>query len=203
MIATAAVRARLRNVAPLGALLVLLAGPAAAEGPVCQRWNVSGAWSAIQDNGSHADFTVTQGDVQILGDATFTKDWNYSGNFDGTLNGSDIKFTVYWTDGEPISNSDLHRPSSIGEYSGTISPTGRITGVTFDKTHPQTRANWYSSRVMGCSKWRVPPAPKALGRTGPSGTGPAMSICERAKDAAERNSPMAGALMRQCKASGG
>jgi hypothetical protein len=30
-----------------------------------------------------------------------------------------------------------------------------------------------------------------------------MSICERARDAAARNSPVAGALMRQCKATGG
>ena len=195
----------------LGAALCLL-GANAAQATECLRWDVSGSWSAIQDNDTRADFTFTQGDTLVQGNATFEKHWTRHGNFDGTLNGSDLKFTVYWN----IYNNGVNE---IGEYLGTISPTGRVTGITFDKYHPEVRVPWYSSRQMGCARWSAGPpattsappgtAPRpaiSLGRVQrpPGGSAPApMTICERARDAAARNSPAAGALQRQCEAAGG
>jgi len=192
--------ATLRGALLLGAALGALASPAAAEGPVCLRWNVSGVWTAIQDNGTHAELNVIQGDVQIQGNASYGQGY-YTGNFDGTLNGSEMNFTVYWQ--APPNRNGRYESNSIGQYSGTISPTGRVTGATFDKSNPTTRANWYSSRQMACARWSAPKAAVTLGRAPPTGDGAPMTICERARDAVARNAPTAGALQRQCRASGG
>jgi hypothetical protein len=197
----AARHARLHGALVLSAALCALASHAAAAAPVCLRWDVSGVWTAVQDNGTHAEFTVTQGDAQIQGNASYSQGY-YTGNFDGTLSGSDMKFTVYWQ--APPNRNGRYESNSIGEYSGTISPTGRVTGTTFDKSNPTTRANWYSSRQMACSRWSVPKAPVALGRAPPTaGAGAPMSICDRARDAVTRNSPTAPALVRECRATGG
>jgi hypothetical protein len=197
----AASLAKSRGALVLGAALGLLTAQAAAAAPVCLRWDASGVWTAIQDNGTHAEFTVTQGDAQIQGNASYAQGY-YTGNFDGTLSGSDMKFTVYWQ--APPNRNGRYESNSIGEYSGTISPTGRVTGTTFDKSNPQTHANWYSSRQMACSRWSVPKPTVTLGRAPPTaGSGAPMSICDRARDAVARNAPTAPALERQCKATGG
>jgi hypothetical protein len=198
--------AKARGAVVLSLALGLLASQAA-NAAECQRWDVSGAWSAIQDNDTRADFDVVQGDTLIQGKATFTSHWTRNGNFDGTLTGSDMKFTVYWN----VFNNGVNE---IGEYTGTISPTGRVTGTTFDKYHPEGRTTWYSSRQMACARWVASPPPTpappakpavALGRVQPpggSGNAPSMSICERARAAIARNSPSASALQRQCDAAG-
>ena len=204
---------RLRSAVLLSAALGLLAAHAA-RGAECLRWDASGNWSAIQDNDTRADFTVTQLDTLIEGNATFTNVWTRNGNFDGTLIGSDLKFTVYW-------NTHNSGVNEIGEYAGTISPTGRVTGTTFDKYHPQTQVVWYSSRQMTCKSWLgegpgpagLPASPGAaakpavaLGRVQPRpgpGNSPPMSICDRARAARARGSPSAPALEQQCVASGG
>ena len=208
---------RLRGGLALGAALALLA-PGAGRAAECSRWDVSGPWTAIQDNGTHADFTVTQGDTLLQGKATFTQGWTREGSFDGTLLGSEIKFTVYWSsfsDGQ-----GRYSPTEIGEYTGAISPTGRVTGTTHDKNHPQTQATWYSSRQMGCARWATATASQSapssanvvakpavvLGRAPPTPGAAAsapMTICERARAAIARNSPSAPALERQCVAGGG
>ena len=213
MSTVAALPTRLRIAALLGAALGLLASPAARAGE-CLKWDLDGAWSAVQANDTRADFTVTQIETRIQGAATFTNGWTRNGNFDGTVNGSDVKFTVYWS----LTNNG---GDEIGEYAGTISPTGRVTGTTFDKYHPQTQVSWYSSRVMTCKSWLADgPGPAAagaaqagadakpvvvLGRV-PHGPGaansPPMSICDRARAARARASPSAPALEAQCVASG-
>ena len=208
---------RLAGGLALGAALALLA-PGAGHAAECLRWDVSGPWTAIQDNGTHADFTFTQGDTLIQGNGKFTQGWTRDGSFDGTLIGSEIKFTVYWSS---YSDSYGHySPTEIGEYTGTISPTGRVTGTTRDKNHPQTQASWYSSRQMACAQWGTGTASQSaqssasgvakpavvLGRAPPTpgaASSAPMSICERAHAAIARNSPSAPALESQCKAGGG
>jgi hypothetical protein len=212
MIAVRPFLAKWRNAALLSAALGLLVSNAA-RAAECLRWDVSGDWSAMQDNLSRADLSVTQGDTLIQGNATFTNQWTRHGNFDGKLTGSNLEFTVYWN----VYNNGVNE---IGEYTGTITPTGRIIGTTFDRYHPQARVAWYSSRQMACSHWSTaaaapgptPPPPggsarpaMALGRVQPpggAGSTPPMTICERARDAIARNSPVAGALERQCAAAG-
>jgi hypothetical protein len=215
MSTVAALVTRLRAAVLLSAALGLLASHAA-RGAECLKWDVSGNWSAIQDNDTRAYFTVTQLDTRVEGDATFTNGWTRNGNFDGTLIGSDLKFTVYWN-----AHNNNSIGSEIGEYAGTISPTGRVTGTTFDKYHPQSQTPWYSSRLMTCKSWLSEgPGPAGagaaqpgaaakpavtLGRVQPapgSGNSPPMSICERARAARARGSPTAPALEQQCVASG-
>jgi hypothetical protein len=215
MISVTAAAIRLAGCLALGSALLL--APGAGHAAECSRWDVSGPWTAVQDNGTHADFTVTQGDTLIQGNAKFTQGWTRDGTFDGTLIGSDLKFNVYWSS---LSDSNGHYSANeIGEYVGTISPTGRVTGTTRDKNHPQTQATWYSSRQMACAHWgsgtAAPPAPSstsgvakpavALGRVqAPPGSAasPPMSICERARAAIARNSPSAQALVSRCQAEG-
>jgi hypothetical protein len=214
MSTVAALLTRLRSAVLLSAALGLLAAHAA-RGAECLKWDVSGKWSAVQGNDTRADFTVIQLDTLIEGNATFTNALTRNGNFDGTLNGLDLKFTVYWSINNNVGNE-------IGEYAGTISPTGRVTGTTFDRYHPQTQVVWYSSRLMTCKSWLGEgPGPAAagalqagaaakpvvvLGRVPPgpgAGNSPPMSICDRARAALARNSPSAPALEQQCVASGG
>lgn len=192
----------------VGAVIVTLTPTAAQAEAACQRWDVSGAWTVVQDNGGHANIVVTQGDTILTGQAR-SPAYVSNGNFDGTLNGSDIKFTIYWTQ---LLDDRYDSKSDIGDYVGTISPTGRITGTTTKQGHPETHASWYSSRAMGCAHWVTsapasppPPVPAkpaiALGRVNPpagSTPGRPMTICERAEDAALRNSPTYEQLKRQC-----
>ena len=124
-------------VALSAALTMLLPTGLRAE---CLEWNVKGQWNALQSNGGQAAFAViTQSGNQISGNAYSNDLAHTRATFEGTLTGSTINFTVFWS------------ASSVGEYTGTISPVGRITGTTFDKNHRETHANWYSSRYMKCA----------------------------------------------------
>ena len=191
--------------AALGAAVLALA-PAAQAATTCERWDISGPWTVVQDNGAHADIVVTQGDTIILGNARAAA--YQGGSLDGTLVGSDLKFTIYWNSG--ANTSEYYARNDIGDYVGTIAQTGRITGTTTKQGHPETHARWYSNKAMGCARWVTPAAApaagnaktgKVLGRTyAPPGSAPArpMTICQRAIDAAERNSPTYEALKREC-----
>jgi hypothetical protein len=191
--------------AAIAAVVAGFAPAAARAATTCERWDVSGPWTIVQDNGAHADIVVTQGDTIILGSANSAA--YLGGNFDGTLVGPDIRFTIYWN--STHDENQHYRPNDIGDYVGTISPTGRITGTTSAQGHPEVHARWFSSRAMGCAHWvtAAPPAPAkpsvALGRVQPpAGAAPAapMTICQRAEDAALRNSPVYEELKRQCLA---
>lgn len=83
----------------------------------------------LQSNGGQATVSVVaQKGNQISGNASaYTAGLGLTkAPFEGTLTGSTINFTVFWS------------AASVGEYTGTISPAGRITGTTFDKNHPAT-----------------------------------------------------------------
>lgn len=138
------------GVAALGAALTMLL-PTGLRAE-CLEWNVKGQWNALQSNGAQATVAVvTQKGNQISGNAsTYSPGLGLTrAPFEGTLNGSTIDFTVFWSG------------ASVGEYTGTISSAGRITGTTFDKNHRATRANWYSNRYMKCA---VEGPPRGSGR---------------------------------------
>jgi hypothetical protein len=192
-----------------GAFLALaLPGAALAA---CARWDVNGPLDLVQTNGSVVNATLHQTSTGIQGDARYEvkrddgafNGYNYydvGGSLDGTLDGDSFDVTIYWTN------------QTTGVYTGRISPQGRITGSTYDAQHPQTIANWYSGRTLTCLAAPAAPSPapaaktgKVLGRTyAPPGSPPAahMTICERARDARARNSPVAPALAEECIASG-
>lgn len=99
--------------------------------------NVVGDWNAIQSNGAVAHFTVPveQQDGNLQATASHT-----NGSVVGTGNGNvtDTAFilTINWSDG------------TIGEYNGNFGLNGRLTGITFDLTRPQSSAFWHSDRTF-------------------------------------------------------
>jgi hypothetical protein len=135
--------------------------PTAAQAP-CTKWDVFGAWDAVQSNspGRNARFfemRPTGGD-QFQGKAMHapvtSNQWR-DGQVDGSVSGSAIRFTVFWD------------ANSVGVYTGTIDGNGRIEGSTYDRNAPQNRATWYSERRMNCLARAETPGPAKP----PAGTG--------------------------------
>jgi hypothetical protein len=62
-----------------------------------------------------------------------------SGTADGQLAGHRFNVTVYWGRGE-----------AVGIYSGSINAQGRLTGVTYDRRNPNSRAEWFARDLMQC-----------------------------------------------------
>ncbi|UPK34103.1 hypothetical protein IVB18_39090 [Bradyrhizobium sp. 186] len=87
------------------ALTMLLPADLRAE---CLEWNVMGKWNALQSNGGAQPtfVVVTQNGSQIAGNAYPNDLLHGRATFEGTLTGSTIKFTVFWS------------ASSVGEYTG-------------------------------------------------------------------------------------
>ncbi len=181
--------------------------PSAAQA-ACSQWDVSyhnmpnESWRAMQSNGSKPLFHLEQTGTLLQGTAGYLKynDGEYEGSVDGsvdgTIKGDFFDVTVYWEDG------------GVGGYTGTIGPTGRLTGTTVDKNNPRNVAKWYSNQPFKCLTSAAPPAAgpppgpaKPLGRvTTGQPTGAPLPICETARVARARNSPAAPGLEAQCKA---
>lgn len=193
--------------------------PAAAHA-ACSRWDISGEWTAVQTNDTKPSFALQQAGSEIHGSGHWARVITYNtfpargddyveadASVDGTIKGDTVEFTAYWSN------------DTIGVYSGEIGPQGRIQGTTYDKSHPESRANWYSDRTVQClagggdssAENAAPAAPtKALGRV--LGTTPALAlqrvgdepmICAQARSARARNSPVAAQLEAQCQKAGG
>lgn len=136
----------------------------------CPQWDISGEWVAVQTNDTKPVLTLQQTGTVIQGSGHWAYTVSYNtfpakgddyveanASIDGTINGDSVEFNAYWSN------------DTIGVYSGRIGPQGRIEGVTYDKRHPQTRADWYSSRTMPCldagtDASGTSPPPLALGR---------------------------------------
>jgi hypothetical protein len=188
-----------------GGLLALLAPGSVLA--ACAQWDVSGPLDLVQTNGTTVTANLHQTDTGIQGDARYEVErsdgWlqgnNYydvGGSVDGTIKGEELDITIYWTN------------QTTGVYAGRVNPQGRVTGSTYDALHPQTMANWHSDRTLKCVPAAAPAAPAgppkpvlALGRVQPAPGTPAsepMTICDRARSARARNSPVAPELERQC-----
>lgn len=158
--------------------------PVLAQAP-CVQWDVSGVWAAMQRGQYYGGFDIQQSGSLLSGSASQGGGEGLpkpARGLDGHIQGAAVEFTVYW------------HHNSIGVYSGTIGPTGRIEGTTFDKLSPNNRASWFSSRQMNCLAREAaapppaaPPRAKALGKkksnvlvpepsTGPSPFGKAKSL---------------------------
>jgi hypothetical protein len=175
----------------------------------CPRWDGSGRIGLVQTNNVTPSVDLAQTDTGLHGTAEWARlvDGGFlngqdaqfaNGTVDATIDGDTIDMTIYWDN------------QTTGVYTGRINAQGRITGSTYDAQHPQTIANWHSDRPLKCLPIPAPaPPPRpalVLGRTPPpAGTipGPPMTVCERARAAAARNSPTAAALARECVATAG
>jgi hypothetical protein len=205
-------------------LCVAMGFPVASQ--ACSQWDVSGQWTAVQSNGAKPNFSLQQSGSGLQGranDVYVHKDacvlvacgddyYNRPASADGAINGDSIELKAYWDN------------NTIGVYSGTIGPQGRIEGTTYDQRHPESRAEWYSDRTMKClsdepASGVSPPSTAspgagkpvvALGRVQSGADAPAVQrigdeppICANARSARARNSPVAPALEAQCRAAGG
>lgn len=121
----------------------------------CARWDLSGDWGAVQNNGYQPRFVLRHTPQGLQGNAAHVVDGGVTtyllvvqkGNparvirasVDGTLRGNSIELTAYWNNG------------TVGVYNGTINAQGRIQGTTVDRMNPRSMATWYSDRPMRCA----------------------------------------------------
>ena len=125
----------------------LAASPTSAQG-ICNQWDLSGNWQAIQSNGYKPQFSLTQKGTELQGSVRYSKvEPNcaktatcpiITGSADGSIRGGAFNLNVYWKDGK------------IGVYSGTVGPQGRLLGNTYDQKTPTSTASFNSSRTMTC-----------------------------------------------------
>lgn len=141
-----------RGAHSVGALtIVLLCGSGLFTSPAaqaaCGQWDVGGKWALQQSNNFATTVlikqSIKQSGSELVGKAQSRSNHigsnpTLQGDLDGRLNGDQLTFNVYWGG------------DSVGVYSGTIGPTGRIEGTTHDKRNPGNRAAWYSSIRMNC-----------------------------------------------------
>ena len=108
------------------AVLLLPSGAAAS----CSGgWVLTGDWIIEQSNDTQFVVRLEQKEKQITGTA-------YRGGdpvvaLTGSIQGDFFTFTVPWG-----------RQNSVGEYNGHVDDRGNFGGTSFDKNHPETRAEW-------------------------------------------------------------
>ncbi len=139
-----------------GAILLLPFAPPA--NAACSQWDISGKWVIEQTNGDFATTLRFQQDGNNLrgsghtGMVTLSGLVTADGTLDGSIEGNDFEFTVYWS-------RDV-----IGVYKGSINPRGRLDGSTYDRMNPKSTAQWHSSETGGkcadASAFGPAPAPK-------------------------------------------
>jgi len=124
-------------------LSIFMPGSAAAQ---CSQWNITGKWYIEQGS-----FVITveleqRGKVITgiaLHDASnggvFRSHAEVQGRVDGTIEGDNLEFEIFWPEG------------LTGVYQGKFRPSGRVEGATYDKSKPSSRANWNSSTLLPCS----------------------------------------------------
>ena len=58
----------------------------------------------------------------------------FSTDVSGATRNNEFHVVIMWNQG------------SVGEYHGTFNFMGRLSGVTFDQTHPQSQATWFANK---------------------------------------------------------
>jgi hypothetical protein len=104
----------------------------------CAQWDVTGQWRFDQSNGYWVDLNLRQTDSQLTGSGSYASketSWGVTfgdprGRVEGNVSGNAVSIVVHWSLG------------GIGEYSGTISPQGWLSGEVKDRMHPQNNARW-------------------------------------------------------------
>lgn len=158
MTRTSTVTASLCSAMIIGTLM----SPATAVASECKQWDARGHWQLQQ-----ASFTVNLESIDqvgqnLTGNARYlTKESlrgpNGLGPVDGTILGDTIFFKAYWSSG------------AVGVYEGTVGPTGRVAGITFEESSPGKKVKWHSVQRLSClssAHTSTPPAKitKRLGK---------------------------------------
>lgn len=129
-----------------GLSVALWSGEASAA---CLQWDVGGNWQILQSNGFATNVALRQNGANVIGNANYRTratsgrmGASESGEVDGTIKGNAINLSIYWG------------IDKVGVYFGSVGPTGRIEGTTYDKRYPTRRAAWHSSARMKCLRSR-------------------------------------------------
>ena len=158
-----------RVLAVIGAaLMAALAGflPATAQA-ACSQWDASGDITLHQANGATPFFTLQQNGSELHGSATYgittpecverANCAQIGGEVTGSIKGDSFEVTARWDNG------------SVGVYRGGVDANGAMEGATYDRSHPESAASWYSERALNCPAAPSPPAPSPPPLTGTYG----------------------------------
>ncbi|WP_339155973.1 hypothetical protein [Actinomadura luteofluorescens] len=119
------------------AALAAPAAPPSAPGRVlgAPAFNAGGTYRLFQSNGAEPQVNVTQdGSGRLFGTASVG---GAVGTIEqGAVEGASISFTIGWSDG------------ARGRYVGSLGSDRRLTGITFDLTHPSSQATWFTDRTF-------------------------------------------------------
>lgn len=132
----------------------------------CKQWDVSGSWGMQQSNGYTTRVNLsqdgkrisgttsyrgkTQGPVssaiekvnpvtgKFLGEVEPGTTTTHKGAISGSIEGNVFYAEISWEGGGGI-------------YNGKVGPDGRISGSTYDRNKPSSKANWSSTIAMKCA----------------------------------------------------
>lgn len=114
----------------------------------CANLNVTGAWTSSQANagGVPVYYTFTQTGGTIGGSVSFA---GTAGTVTGTISGSEITFTVVYSNG------------ATGRYTGTVTATSMSGTAVQLSPQPSVTTTWTATRAAACSSSGLPPLPTA------------------------------------------
>uniref|UniRef100_A0AAU2UWF0 Uncharacterized protein n=1 Tax=Streptomyces sp. NBC_00003 TaxID=2903608 RepID=A0AAU2UWF0_9ACTN len=120
--------------APAADATTAIATPRAAHA-TAPAFNASGTWQLVQSNSTTTTLNVTQdGSGTLFGTASYSDAVGTIEN--GSVDGSNISFTIGWSNG------------LRGRYVGSLGFDRRLSGTTFDLTHPTSQATWFTPRTF-------------------------------------------------------
>jgi hypothetical protein len=106
-------------------------------------WWLNGPIQIQQSNGVAVNLMLQQKpDGALLGTGEYDVGLvggKSSGSLDGEVKGDNVQFNIFWAGG-----------NAVGEYNGSINSRGRMEGTTRDRFHPESTAQWYSTKLLTC-----------------------------------------------------
>lgn len=142
----------------------------------CEQWTLSGEKTILQSNDIAVVVKFQQDGAALKGTAYYTAkslpgrkgDWPVSGDLNGAVEGSAVKFRVSWstdyyTDGG-IGVGSAASWESTGIYEGSIDSAGAVTGENFDMKEASKKYGWRLLESAQCAVAAAPaPEPIAAG----------------------------------------
>ena len=118
-------------------LSVFFALPLASAQAECVQWAIRASEYFRQENGFWVSLYTKQDGANFHGLAESS---DVTGLVDGRIEGDEFEATVNWASG------------SIGVYQGRVLDNGYLGGITFDRSHPESRTSWKSFLFLDCLK---------------------------------------------------
>jgi hypothetical protein len=120
--------------APAAGATTVVSAPRAAIA-AAPGFDAGGTWQLVQSNHTTATLNVTQdASGRLFGTASYSDAVGTIEN--GSVDGPNISFTIGWSNG------------LRGRYTGSLGFDRRLSGTTFDLTHPGSQATWFTPRTF-------------------------------------------------------